>query len=59
MVFCLEYSNDVVIGGSAKGNILAYDVFTGKSLYGYGVMKKGGCRNLKFNKNKDRLVCAG
>lgn len=59
MIFCLESAEDVVLAGSDKGSVLAYDIFTGKSLYGYGVMKKGGCRNLKFNKNKSRLVCAG
>lgn len=48
-----------MLAGSDKGNVLAYDVFSGKPLYGYGVMKKGGCRLLKFNQNKNRLVCAG
>lgn len=59
MMFCLEESENVIIGGSGKGNILSFDVFTGKNLYGYGVMKKGACRNLKFDRSKTRLICAG
>ena len=48
-----------MFAGGAKGNLLTYDIFGGENLYGYGVMKNGGCRNLKFNEDKNRLVCAG
>lgn len=49
MVFYLEEVFGTILAATAKGNILAYDLQTGKSLYGYGVMKKGGCRLLGVN----------
>ena len=45
--------------GTSGGNIVAVDSKDGNILYGYGVMKKGECRLLGFNKDKTRLVCAG
>ena len=59
MVFALEEAYGVLVAGSGKGNVLAFDLSTGESLYGYGVMKKGACRNLGVNSSKNRLVCAG
>ena len=59
MIFCLEESSNVIFAAGAKGNVLAYDLFNGDNLYAYGVIKNGGCRNLKFNHLKNRLVCAG
>lgn len=59
MVFCVEEVFDTIVTGTAKGNILAYDLYSGEPLYGYGVMKKGGCRLLGLNPQKTRLVCAG
>lgn len=59
MLFCLEGLDDTLLAGSEKGNVLAYDIFSGKPLYGYGTMKKGACRIIKLNKHKNRLVCAG
>jgi hypothetical protein len=49
MVFAVEEVFDVIIAGSAKGNLLAFDLNSGDALYGYGVMKKGGCRLLGLN----------
>ena len=45
--------------GTAKGNILGFDLHSGEGLYGYGVMKKGGCRLIGVSEDKGRLVCAG
>jgi WD40 repeat protein len=59
MVFCLEEVFGTILASTAKGNVLGYDLQTGKALYGYGVMKKGGCRQLGVNEDKTRLVCAG
>ena len=61
MVFALEHADGVLLAGSGKGNVLAYDLKNGECLYGYGVMKKGACRLLGTNlgKSKNRLVCAG
>jgi hypothetical protein len=46
----MEGVDDTLLVGSEKGNILAYDVFSGNCLYGYGAMKKGACRIIKLNK---------
>lgn len=59
MLFAMEHVDDVTIVGTGGGNILAYDNKTGECLYGFGVMKKGVCRLLGLNKNKNRLACAG
>lgn len=59
MVFYVEEAFETIIASTAKGNILSYDLYSGESLYGYGVMKKGGCRLLGLNAEKTRLVCAG
>ena len=59
MVFYLEEVFETIVASTAKGNILSYDLYTGEPLYGYGVMKKGGCRLLGLNQEKTRLVCAG
>ncbi len=59
MLFSLEGVDDTLLAGSEKGNVLAYDIFSGKPLYGYGTMKKGACRIIKLNKQSNRLVCAG
>lgn len=59
MVFYVEEVFDTIVASTAKGNILAYDLHTGEVLYGYGAMKKGGCRLLGVNNEKTRLVCAG
>jgi hypothetical protein len=50
MLFCLEGVDDTLLVGSEKGNVLGYDIFSGKCLYGYGTMKKGACRIIKLNK---------
>lgn len=44
---------------TSGGNVVGVDATNGDILYGYGVMKKGECRLLGFNKDKTRLVCAG
>lgn len=44
---------------STTKNILAFDLDGGESLYGFGVLKKGDCRNLGINEERTRLVCAG
>lgn len=59
MLFSLEGVDDTLLVGSEKGNVLAYDIFSGKPLYGYGAMKKGACRIIKLNQKRNRLVCAG
>lgn len=46
MVFYVEEAFGTIIAATAKGNILSYDLHTGKPLYGYGVTQKGGCRLL-------------
>jgi len=48
----------VIIAGTIK-NILAYDLYSGEMLYGFGAMKKGDCRLLGLNESKTRLICAG
>ncbi len=47
------------MAGSGKGNLLAYDVFNGKGLWGFGVGKKGAVRNLVRNREGTRVGCAG
>ena len=59
MVFYVEEAFETIIAATSKGNILAYDLYTGESLYGFGVMKKGGCRLLGLSQDKSRLVCVG
>ena len=59
MLLCLDEGYDVIFVGTGTGNILAYEIKSGESLYGYGVMKKGGCRFIGMNKDKNRLICAG
>ena len=59
MVFYVEEVFGVLLAATAKGNILAYDLHTGEPLYGYGVMKKGGCRLMGISEDRTRLVCAG
>jgi hypothetical protein len=49
MVFYVEEAFDTILASTAKGNVLAYDIFSGEALYGYGVTKKGGCRLLGIN----------
>jgi len=49
MVFYVEEAYDTIIASTAQGNIVAYDLYSGESLYGFGVMKKGGCRLLGLN----------
>jgi WD40 repeat protein len=59
MVFYVEEAFGTIVAATAKGNILGFDLHTGEPLYGYGVMKKGGCRLLGVSEDKTRLVCAG
>ena len=59
MVFYVEEAFGTILAGTAKGNVLSYDLHTGEPLFGYGVQKKGGCRLLGLNEDKTRLVCAG
>lgn len=59
MVFAVEESFDTILAGTAKGNVLAFDLWSGEALYGYGVQKKGGCRLLGVSADKTRVVCAG
>ena len=59
MVFFVEEVFGTIVAGTAKGNILSYDLYSGEPLYGYGVMKKGGCRLIGVNQQKTRMICAG
>lgn len=38
---------------------MAYDVFNGKALWGFGAGKKGAVRNIVRNKEGSRVGCAG
>lgn len=59
MLFCVEEVLGTILVGTGKGNVLSYDLHTGEPLFGYGVMKKGGCRLMAVSEDRTRLVCAG
>ena len=58
-VFCGDLINNFCAVGCADGNLLAYNLDTGKCLYGYGVDNKGSSKCVKILEDKKRIISAG
>jgi hypothetical protein len=58
-VFTIETVFDFTVAGCGDGNVIVFDNESQECLYGYGVQKKGGVRNMKITEDNTRLICTG
>lgn len=58
-VYSCELAFNFTVAGCGDGNIVVFDNDSHECLYGYGVQKKGGVRNMKITEDNTRLICTG